>query len=229
MVLGALAVVAGVLTSLMIGVARWPRDDAADAGAKLMARGDYQAAMPLLLRAVTIRADDPWAHYRLGLAYARIGWHGAAIHRLTAAAQLGPQSAEFREALGCAYRDAGKTAAAVKELEEAARLAPEEARHHVRLAGLLLEVGRRAEAIEYLRKAAELRPASPAIRALLARVFSEPAEPEVARQDREHWRRAAEAALGELARQELRARPASRTERDACTRPAEAAPAPLSR
>jgi hypothetical protein len=66
-----------------------------------------------------MRADDPWAHYRLGLAYGRIGWHGAAIHRLRAAAQLGPQSAEFREALGCAYRDVGNTAAAVKELEEA--------------------------------------------------------------------------------------------------------------
>jgi Flp pilus assembly protein TadD len=172
MVLGGLIVVAALLTALGVAVIRRPSEQAGDAGARLLAEGDYRAAIPVLLRAVTIRADDAWAHHRLGLAYARIGWHRAALSELSAAVRLVPRSAEFREALGCAYRDAGDVVEAVKEFEEAVRLAPEQARYHVRLAGLLLDVGSGTEAIQHLKEAVRLRP-SPEIRSLLTRVLSE--------------------------------------------------------
>lgn len=121
--LALIVVVIGVVAALVVWVDRREADPR-EAGTRLLAAGDARAAIPPLLRAVTLRPDDPLAHYRLGLAYARIGWHTAALQQFGTAAQLAPDSAEFRAALGCAYRDVGDTQAAVKELEAAARLAP---------------------------------------------------------------------------------------------------------
>jgi tetratricopeptide (TPR) repeat protein len=222
LVLPALVVV-GLLAALVVGVARRQRDDPAELGGRLVASGDYRGAIPYLLRAVAVRGDDPWAHYRLGLAYARIGWSGAAIDQFSTAAHLAPQSSEFRAGLGCAFRDAGEIAAALRELEQATRLAPDEPRHRIRLAELLLEVRHRTEAVKHLREAARLRPASPAIQGLLTQAAAGTGQRQKAARDAwEEWRSAADAALGELDRQESGARPGLGSEWDAC------APAPPS-
>src|SRR5262245_24442531 len=152
----AVLVVGALLTAVVVGIAHWRREDPADTGTRLLARGDYRIAIPFLLRAVAVHHDDPWAHYELGLAYARIGWPQAATRQLTTAEQLGPRSAEFLAALGCAFRDAGQMSAATKDLEEAIALAPEEPRYRLRLAELLLRVGRGAEAVAQLHEAARL-------------------------------------------------------------------------
>ena len=109
-------------TLVVVGVV-WPRDPA-DAGARLLTQGLYRTAVPLLLRAVTIRPDNAAAHHNLGLAYAHIGWQSAAISQFKMAVSLVPSSAEFHEDLGCAQREAGDDAAATKEFEETARLRP---------------------------------------------------------------------------------------------------------
>jgi Flp pilus assembly protein TadD len=210
-VLTALLVVGVLLTVLVVAVARWWREDPADAGARLLAHGDYSTAIPFLLRAVAVRGADPWPHYELGLAYARIGWPQAASKQFTTATQLAPWSADFRAALGCAFRDAGELTTAVNEMEQASGLAPEEPRHHVRLAELLLLVGRRSEAVGQLREAARLRPASSELQALLAQASGVAGESEkVAREAEEDWPRAAETALHALDQEELR------SEADAC-------------
>jgi Flp pilus assembly protein TadD len=135
--------------------------DPAAVGAQLLANGDDRAAITPLLRAVTLQPDDAWSHYRLGLAYAHVGWHRAALQQFRTAARLAPESAEFHAALGCGYRETGDLPIAVTELEQATRLAPDEARHRYRLAGVLLELDRRGEAMKQLKAARERAPAAP--------------------------------------------------------------------
>lgn len=114
---------ATLIGALVVVAVVWPRNPA-DAGARLLTQGLYRTAVPLLLRAVTIRPNDAAAHHNLGLAYAHIGWQSAAISQLKMAVSLVPSSAEFHEDLGCAQREAGDDAAAMKEFEETARLRP---------------------------------------------------------------------------------------------------------
>lgn len=205
-VAGLAVLVIGLLAALVVVMTgRRQSDEAAETGTRLLSQGDYRGAIPLLLRVATTRADDPSAHYLLGLAYQRIGWHGAALKRLSAAVRLAPSSPAFRASLGCAYRDTDNATAALRELEQSARLDPTDARYHVSLAEVLLELRRRPEAVQRLGEAVRLRPASAGLQMFLSRAQTAP--PRLPGDDGdspEAWRSTTSAVLAELARDDGR-------------------------
>lgn len=203
---GAVVGTAVILTAIMATAARWRERASADDGARLLANGEHRAAVRTLLRALAREPEDARAHYYLGLAYAHFGARLAAIRHLREAVRLTPARPEFHDGLGRAFRRAGDLAAAVAELETAGRLDPRNPRYQLGVAGLLLEQGRSAEAIEHLRAATQLRPQSAEIRLLLATVERRHLGSSAAQADYATVARLApEDALGEVAREELRA------------------------
>jgi tetratricopeptide (TPR) repeat protein len=57
-------------------------------GRALMERAEYSTAIKALRSATWWRADLPWAHYELGIAFNRAGQHAAAVSELRTAIRL---------------------------------------------------------------------------------------------------------------------------------------------
>ena len=84
-------VIVSLVGALVVWVARRELGPL-EAGSRLLDAGNPRAAILPLLRAVTLRPDDAVAHCRLGLAYARIGWHTAALQQFEMARALSSSS-----------------------------------------------------------------------------------------------------------------------------------------
>ncbi len=78
-----------------------PEDPVVDylRGKLAVLQGDFRIARELLTRYAKVRADDPDAHFALGVALARGGDPAAAVTHLERAASLVPESLEVRAAL----------------------------------------------------------------------------------------------------------------------------------
>ncbi len=203
-------VAAGAVLATLVVVRPWGAAPSVEQGARLLAQGDDEAAIRLLLPAVAAAPSDAWGHYYLGLAYARVGAGRGALTQLAEAVRLAPGEAGFQDGLGRAYRDAGDASRARAAFEEAIRRDPAEPRYRVDLAGLLLDEGRVPEAMAALRRAVELAPRSASLRLVMARMLGRAGDrDEMLRQYRAAARLAPtldqDTALAELAREELRA------------------------
>jgi tetratricopeptide (TPR) repeat protein len=175
-------------------------------GGRLVSRGEYAAAIRGLARAVALWPRDARAHYYLGLAYGGIGQREASMSHLREAVRLDPGDPRFHDALGRAYRKAGASACALHEFQEAVRRGPGTPGYAVDLAGLFMDEGRWVEAAALLHQVEREAPASPGIRLLRADVLRHAGNTGgMEHEYRAVVRLADGTALGELARQELRA------------------------
>jgi len=206
-------VVAGLLVALCaIAAARVSsrRAESIDEGERLLSKGAYAPAAWALARVVALSPGNARAHYYLGLAYAGLGQEAASRGHLEEAVRLSPSDARYHHALGDAYRKEGDRTRALAQFEEAVRRDSNNARYEVELAGLLLDERRWAEAVAHLRRMARSEPRAPEIRILLADALRRSGDfRNMESEYREAMRLAGTTALGELARQELRAAVAS--------------------
>jgi Flp pilus assembly protein TadD len=206
------AAVAVVLLVTGYGAWRWHGRGSPEAAARLVAEGQYRAAIRVLQARLAMAPGDARLHYYLGLAYAGADVRDGAINQLREAVDLAPHEAPYHQALGQAYREAGDLERARGELEEAVRLDPADPRYEASLASLLLDQGQTEAALARLRHAVEQHSQEPELRFLLAEALGQAGDRDgMLHEYREVTRLAAGRPLAEAARQELRA--AVRTER----------------
>jgi tetratricopeptide (TPR) repeat protein len=174
-------------------------------GARLVAAGEYGAAVRALLPVVTAAPEQVEGHYYLGLAYRGLGLPTAALVQLQEAVRLAPGDARLHAGLSGVYRDAGEANHALADLEDAARRDPGNPQYPVAIAGILLDQGHAEQATGQLRSAVQLKPRAPDLHLLLAVALRQAGDHEAAATEcREVIRLADGAALAELARQECR-------------------------
>jgi Flp pilus assembly protein TadD len=208
-VVGAVAV---VLLVAGYGAWRWHGRGSPEIAARLVAEGQYRAAIRVLQARLAMAPGDARLHYYLGLAYAGAEVRDGAINQLREAVDLAPREAAYHQALGQAYREAGDLERARGEMEEAVRLDPADPGYEASLASLLLDEGQTDAALARLRHAVEQHAREPELRFLLAEALGQAGDRDgMLHEYREVTRLAAGRPLAEAARQELRA--AVRTER----------------
>ena len=88
-------------------------------------RGQYEAAVHWMGRAITVQPLDPRYHTNRGCAFRRLGHLGAAEACHREALRLVPQFAEAHHQLGVALREAGQATEAADSFREALRLRPD--------------------------------------------------------------------------------------------------------
>lgn len=130
----------------------------------------------------------------------------AAARQLARAVAAAPRDARAHYYLGLAYAGLGENTAALSHAEDAVRLAPREPQYEAGLARLLLDAGHVQEAITHLRRAVDLTPRSAGLRLLLADTLRRAGDNDgMERQYRIAMRLARGSALGEVAREQLKA------------------------
>jgi len=102
-VAGGLLTLAGVI-ALAAALGQWHAYSLDEQGRALVAEGRYFPAVRVLSQVVAQAPGDARAHYYLGLAYAGIGFCGAAWIHLEEAARLAPAFGRLRPGLGSACR-----------------------------------------------------------------------------------------------------------------------------
>ena len=116
--LAAVALVATVV-ALGLGVSAWRARGLVDSGAGLVLDGAYLPAARQLTRAVVAAPGDARAHYYLGLAYAGLGQHAAALSHARDAVRLAPRDPQYEAGLATVLLDAGRVGEAVPHLRRA--------------------------------------------------------------------------------------------------------------
>jgi len=139
-ILAAVALVATVV-ALGLGVGAWRARGLVDSGASLVLDGAYLPAARQLTRAVVAAPRDARAHYYLGLAYAGLGQHAAALSHARDAVRLAPRDPQYEAGLATVLLDAGRVGEAVPHLRRAAELEPRSADIRLLLADTLRRAG----------------------------------------------------------------------------------------
>ncbi len=127
-------------------------------GLVAVARGQTEAGLARICRALELAPDMTAAWRNLGLALRASGQPEGAVTALRAAAQRAPADPDLRRLLVAALREAGQTEDALAELQAAVGQTPGDADLRLALASALDRAGRREEAIQHLREVAFLRP-----------------------------------------------------------------------
>ena len=122
---------------------------------------DYDAAIPVLRKAVEMRPDTLMPNYLLGLALSETGEWPASVHYFEVATKKSPKWAALHFSLAAAYARVDRHADARKELETVVTLDPNNFRGNLVLGRMLTLQGRVTEGIRFLRRAAKLQPAAP--------------------------------------------------------------------
>lgn len=138
--LAAVALVATVV-ALALGVSAWRARGLVEAGASLVLDGEYLPAARELTRAVVAAPRDARAHYYLGLAYAGLGQHAAALSHARDAVRLAPRDPQYEAGLATVLLDAGRVGDAIGHLRRAAQLEPRSPDIRLLLADTLRRAG----------------------------------------------------------------------------------------
>jgi len=139
---------------------RQPRHAAANhlLGLALLQRGDAEAAVRSIARAVAARGDDAQYHGNLGVALDAAGRPAEAVASFDRAIALSPAFAEAWSNRGKALKQLGRLAEAVDSYREALARKPGEAGFHLNLANALADLGDLPAAEAAYRQALALRP-----------------------------------------------------------------------
>ncbi len=135
-------------------------DDASEA----MNKGDHEAALPLLRRALTESPGDAVVHNSYASALAATGRLPEAIAQYRKATTLSPDYPEAHNNLASALVQAGRPDEAVAEFRKALALNPDFAEAHSGLGSVLAREGRTNDAIPHLLAAVEHSPQNPIAR-----------------------------------------------------------------
>lgn len=127
-------------------------------GLVAVARGQTEAGLARVCRALELAPDMTDAWRNLGLALRASGQPEGAVTALRAAVERAPADPDLRRLLAEALREAGQTEEALAELQAAVGQAPGDADLRLALAGALDRAGQREAAIRHLREVVFLRP-----------------------------------------------------------------------
>ena len=154
------AIYAGTLSIWRDTVATAPENCRAQYsfGLALADRGQADAAIPHLQKAVELRPDSEKAHNNLGIVLAGRGQIDAAIAQYQEALKLKPDYAEAYNNLGNALGGRGQADAAIAQFEKALELKPDYAEAYNNLGSVLGGRGQMDAAIAQFEKALELKP-----------------------------------------------------------------------
>jgi tetratricopeptide (TPR) repeat protein len=121
-------------------------------------RGDFEAGIKLIGKALAINAAAPHFHNNIGVAYRGLKRFDKALHHFRRAAALKPDYAEAHHNIGATYQDLGKIAEAEAALQQAIALKPEYAKAHYSL-GFIRQMQKRwDEAAAQYRRALSFNP-----------------------------------------------------------------------
>jgi len=152
---------------------RQPRHAAANhlLGLVLLQRGDAEAAVRCIARAVATRGDEAQYHGNLGVALDAAGRPAEAVASFDRAIALSPGFAEAWSNRGKALRQLGRLGEAVASYREALARKPGEAGFQLNLANALADLGDLPAAETAYRDALALRPCYPAALSGLCRML----------------------------------------------------------
>ena len=110
-----------------------------DKAIALMQAGDYQAAVPALLKFSERNPELAGPYLNLGIAYQNTGQNEAALNALRRAVELNPENAAAHHQLGILYRKAGDFEAALNAYQQVLQLDEDYALAH-RNIGILYDL-----------------------------------------------------------------------------------------
>jgi protein O-mannosyl-transferase len=119
--------------------------------------GDYEKALPLLTKAMTIKPDHI-AHYNMGMLLDLKGQLNQAIGYYSMSLQIKPQFAKAHSRLGKIAATQNKTAVAIKHYSEALKIEPSSLNDHINLGNILAQNNQIKEAIHHYQQALEIDP-----------------------------------------------------------------------
>src|SRR5262249_4918787 len=122
--------------------------------------GRHEQAIPYYHAAIRIRPNAP-IFYNLGLALHALKRNNEAVHAISQAAQMSPNSADFVATLGDAYSSLLRYDEAIHAYQRALALSPQLTRVYLDLGIAFRESNRIADAIAAHRRAVETRPDNP--------------------------------------------------------------------
>ncbi len=157
-------------------------------GGDLQGRGDLEAAVGELRRALEIRPDYARARVNLGVALASRGEVEAAIGHFEQALELEPDDLEAHTNLALALQSRGEVEAAAGHLRRALELDPDHLPAHESLGNVLVAAGRLRQGIVHYREVLRLDPDRPGVHGQLGLVHRSLGDLEAAVR---HLRRAA--------------------------------------
>src|SRR5262249_4840753 len=132
----------------------------AQLGTALTRLKDYERALPVLQKAISLNADSGLAQYQLGLALYETGDLAGSADHFAVAVEGNPQWADAHFSLASVYARIDRVPDAMTELDKTIELKPDHYRANL-LRGRLLELrGKYHEAIPNLRKAVDAQPDS---------------------------------------------------------------------
>ena len=120
-------------------------------------KGQPQAAIEPLGRAIAVDARNPECHYNIAYAFQLLGSLNEAVGHYQQAVRLKPDYAEAHTNLGNVLMQAGRNAEAVAAYERVIGLKPT-AEAHCNIANVLARIGRPDEAVAQFRRALALKP-----------------------------------------------------------------------
>ena len=115
-------------------------------GSALLWKGKTDEAVQVLQEALQIDPDYAWAHYYLGVAFARKREFERAVESLTKALKLRPDFPEAEFYIGLSFAGRGKFQDAESHLHTALAMRPDAAPAHYYLGLVLAQLGRHEEA-----------------------------------------------------------------------------------
>lgn len=120
-----------------------------------VAEGNYQKALDLLSRYVSLKSDDSQAFVLQGICHGKLGDENLARQEFIRAINLDSKNSAAHSELGSLYFSLKQMTPAAISLDEAVRLSPEDARAWSLLSAISLKAGKFNEAMDELETAAQ--------------------------------------------------------------------------
>jgi len=134
---------------------------------------DYDKALPILRKAVELKADSGLAQYELGLALFETGSWNDAAPQFELAVERSPKWADAHFSLAAVDARIDRVPEAMQELDKTLELNPNHYRANLLRGRLLSLLGKPADALPNLRKAAAIEPESREAHQFLADAYAQ--------------------------------------------------------